>query len=155
MLAAGVLVLAAVLFAALKKDWSKVQRRAFPVLAIYICIVLGITVFNRLPFDSVKYNTELFWSYKKAVNNPKLVWEILLNYFLLLPFGIFGSLYIKRRWVVLLGLFLSAAIELTQLTMRRGLFEFDDMIGNTLGVVIGVGIYSLLKCASRMKRSKG
>lgn len=155
MLAAGVFVLAAVILAALKKNWSKVQRGVFPVLTIYICIVLGITVFNRLPFDSVKYNTELFWSYKKAVNNPKLVWEILLNYFLLLPFGILGSLYIKRLWVVLLGLFLSAAIELTQFIMRRGLFEFDDMIGNTFGVVIGVGIYSLLKCASRMKRSKG
>lgn len=154
-MAAGVLVLAAVLFAALKKNWSKVQRGVFPVLAIYICIVLGITVFNRLPFDSVKYNTELFWSYKKAVNNPKLVWEILLNYFLLLPFGIMGSLYIKRRWMVLLGLFFSVVIELTQFIMRRGLFEFDDMIGNTLGVVLGVGIYSLLKCISRMKRGKG
>lgn len=121
------------------------QRRLFPVLAIYICIVLGITVFNRLPSDNVKYNMELFWSYREAVSNRNLMREILLNYFLLLPFGIIGSFYLKRRWVVLLGLFLSTTIELTQFFMRRGLFEFDDIIGNTLGVVIGVGIYSLIK----------
>lgn len=118
-------------------------------MAIYICAVLGITVFNRLPYDEVKYKFELFWSYREAVSDQKLMWEILLNYFMLLPFGILGALYLKRRWVVLLGFLFSAAIELTQFFMRRGLFEFDDMLGNTLGVVIGVGIYSLMKVRKR------
>lgn len=124
-----------------------------PVLIIYICIVLGITVFNRLPYDSVKYNVELFWSYRAAVENEKLVWEIVLNYFMLLPFGILGAFYLKGRWVILLGFLSSLAIELTQFFMRRGLFEFDDLIGNTLGVIIGVGIYHLLKCFCKRNRS--
>lgn len=154
-MAAGVLIFAAVLFSVLKKDWSKAQRGLFPVLTIYICIVLGLTVFNRLPFDEVKYNTELFWSYKMAAENRELIWEILLNYFMLLPFGILASLYIRRRWVVPLGLLLSSAIELTQFIMRRGLFEFDDIIGNTLGVVIGVGFYSLIRCITVKVRREG
>lgn len=124
-----------------------------PVLIIYICIVLGITVFNRLPYDSVKYNVELFWSYRAAAENGKLVWEIVLNYFMLLPFGILGAFYLKGRWVILLGFLSSLAIELTQFFMRRGLFEFDDLIGNTLGVIIGIGIYYLLKCLGKRKRS--
>lgn len=99
----------------------------------------------------MRYHTELFWSHRKAAEDKELVWEILLNYFLLLPFGILDSFYWKRRWVVLSGLLLSAAIELTQFFLRRGLFEFDDMIGNTFGVIIGVGIYSQVKCVSRRK----
>lgn len=124
-----------------------------PVLISYICIVLGITVFNRLPYDSVKYNVELFWSYRAAVENERLIWEIVLNYFMLLPFGILGSFYLKGRWVILLGVLSALAIELTQFYMRRGLFEFDDLIGNTLGVIIGVGIYHLMKCLGKRKRS--
>lgn len=124
-----------------------------PFLTIYICIVLGITVFNRLPYDSVKYNVELFWSYRAAAENKKLVWEIVLNYFMLLPFGILGAFYLKGRWVILLGFLSALAIELTQFFMRRGLFEFDDLIGNTLGVIIGVGIYHMLKCFGKRNRS--
>lgn len=121
-------------------------------MAIYICIVLGITVFNRLPYDDVKYNMELFWSYRRAAKNRKLVWEILLNYFMLLPFGILGSFYLRQRWVVLFGLLLSAGIETTQFFLRRGLFEFDDIFGNVLGVLIGAGIYSLIKYIGERSR---
>lgn len=56
--------------------------------------------------------------------------------------------------MVLSGLLLSAAIELTQFFMRRGLFEFVDIIGNTLGVVIGVGIFSAMKRVSGRKWRK-
>lgn len=123
-----------------------------PALVIYICVVLGITVFNRLPYDRVKYNMELFWSYRAAAENRKLVWEIVLNYFMLLPFGIMGVFYLKGRWVILLGFLSSVAIELTQFFMRRGFFEFDDIIGNTLGVIIGVGIYHLMKQICKRNR---
>ena len=40
---------------------------------------------------------------------------------------------------------ISGAIELIQLITCRGLFEFDDIIHNTLGAVIGFGLYVLLK----------
>ena len=32
---------------------------------------------------------------------------------------------------------LSVSIEIVQLVFRIGLFEFDDMIGNTIGCLIG------------------
>ena len=41
---------------------------------------------------------------------------------------------------ILLGLLLSVSIEVIQLLSYRGLFEFDDIIHNTLGTAIGVGI---------------
>ena len=138
-----------------KKNWTSLQRIILPIFVFYICVVLGITVFYRLPYDYVRYNTELFWSYKKAQENGKLLLEIALNYLMLLPFGVMASLYYKRRWVVITGFLFSTAIELTQFFMQRGLFEFDDIIGNTLGVLIGVGIYSLLRTlGNRRQRSQ-
>ena len=151
MLLVAVIVLTAIGFSA-KKDWDKTRRIVFPLLIFYICLVLGITVFSRLPHDNAKYNFDLFWSYRKAGNNDTLLGQIILNYLMLLPFGMLLPLYIKRRWVVVLGFAFSAMIELTQLFLRRGLFEFDDIVGNTLGVVIGVGIYSLIK---KMRTEKG
>ena len=149
----AVLVAAAVIISAKKKNWGKLKRFVFPMFTLYLCAVLGITVFNRLPFDNFKYNLELFWSYKGAAESKKLLWEIILNYFLLLPYGLLAPLYMKKRWVLLSGFVISALVETAQFLMKRGLFEFDDIVGNTLGVVIGIGIYTLIRHVWELHRS--
>lgn len=133
------------LISAGKKDWSRLKRLALPVFIFYLCAVLGITVFNRLPFDTVHTNFELFWSYRRAADSRKLLWEIILNYFMLLPYGVLASLYMKKRWALASGFLFSVGIELAQFFMRRGLFEYDDIVGNTLGVLIGIAIFSVMK----------
>lgn len=145
MLLTSILVTVAILVAIKKKDWNKVQKTILPLFTFYICVVIGITILYRLPSDNVHYITDLFWSYKKAKNNGNLFWEIGLNYLMLLPVGIMAPAYIKRRWTVLSGCLFSVTIEVAQFFLRRGLFEFDDIIGNTLGVLIGVGIYHLIE----------
>ena len=52
----------------------------------------------------------------------------------------------KKKWLisVVVGLFMSSAIEVTQLILHRGLFEFDDIFHNTLGTVIGIGVFVLI-----------
>ena len=47
--------------------------------------------------------------------------------------------------VVLIGFLLSASIEIIQLVFKIGLFEFDDMIGNTIGCLIGAVIGKMVK----------
>ena len=59
------------------------------------------------------------------------------------PYGFLASISSKSKakWTVFLsGSLLSVAIELTQLFTHRGLFEFDDMLHNTLGTVIGIAL---------------
>ena len=90
-------------------------------------------------------NFELFWSYRRAAESRKLLWEIILNYFMLLPYGGLAPLYMKKRWALASGFLLSMGIELAQFFMRRGLFEYDDIVGNTLGVLIGIAIFSVMK----------
>lgn len=57
-----------------------------------------------------------------------------------------GIVLLKRPWLaVLIGVLISAAIEVTQLLTHRGLFEFDDIIYNSVGAVVGFLLYLLLK----------
>ena len=63
---------------------------------------------------------------------------------MLLPLGIFLSLVYGKKidWKVglLIGIGISFSIELLQLVLCRGLFEFDDIIHNSLGFLIGIVI---------------
>lgn len=115
-------------------------------LAQYILFILFMTIIGR---TKVLKRAEFipFWSYFR----PKLWPEILLNYVLFIPFGflIFSSHgkrnEIRKRGLdtmkcVLIGFLLSFLIEANQFVFYIGLFEFDDIIGNTLGTYIGVMI---------------
>lgn len=106
-----------------------------PLLAAYILFILMETIIGR---KTGVGRVELvpFWSYI----HPELRMEILLNYVLFIPLGLLLYLCFGKKWglkVVLIGFLLSVSIEIVQLVFRIGLFEFDDMIGNTIGCLIG------------------
>ena len=106
-----------------------------PLLAAYVVFVLMETVIGR-KVRVGRVELVPFWSY----SHPELRMEIILNYILFIPLGLLLYLCFGERWglkVVLIGFLLSAAIELIQLIFKIGVFEFDDMIGNTIGCLIG------------------
>jgi glycopeptide antibiotics resistance protein len=45
--------------------------------------------------------------------------------------------------VAIYGLFLTILVEFTQFVTKRGVFELDDLILNTVGVIIGYGVYHI------------
>ena len=60
-----------------------------------------------------------------------------------MPYGFLASIHSgsKAKWTVFLsGSLLSVAIELTQLFTHRGLFEYDDIVHNTLGTAVGIAL---------------
>ena len=125
--------------------WFSDGRRITPrpLLAAYILFILMETVLGR---ESGVGRVELvpFWSY----SHPELRMEIFLNYVLFIPFGFLLYLCFGRKYgfrVVIAGFLLSASIEIVQLVFRIGLFEFDDMIGNTVGCLIGIVIGKLIR----------
>lgn len=67
--------------------------------------------------------------------------EDLLNCILLLPAGALLPVITNRKvkWyqALLFGVLISAVIETSQLVFMRGLFEWDDMIHNGLGCMVG------------------
>lgn len=106
-----------------------------PLLAAYILFILMETIIGR---KTGVGRVELvpFWSY----SHPELRMEIVLNYMLFIPLGVLLYLCFGEKFglrVVMAGFLLSVSIELIQLTFKIGVFEFDDMIGNTVGCLIG------------------
>lgn len=84
-------------------------------------------------------------SYIKFLKTP-VVYQLLFNIFLTVPFGIYLRYYFKRniKEVIVFSLILSLFFEVTQLTGLYGLyprayrlFDVDDLIVNTLGGIIG------------------
>lgn len=89
-----------------------------------------------------------------AITDPDLLAEIFLNILLYVPLGYllpfvwpkmkrFGKLLAWR--VILIGFLMSCLTEVSQLVFKIGLFEFDDIINNTVGCLIGCSVYGLME----------
>lgn len=61
---------------------------------------------------------------------------------------------VRIRDSFIAGFLISAVIELCQLVFRRGLFEWDDMIHNGLGCMVGSLLMNLLLEKWRDSRRK-
>lgn len=62
-----------------------------------------------------------------------------------IPFGFLLSLFFsKRRFIIPAAIIFSLTIEMLQLFLMRGLFEWDDVVSNTIGAVLGVGLFQVI-----------
>lgn len=122
--------------------------------AEYIFMLLYVTIFDRIATEEYQYELIPLWSYwVEGERAPNVVLQILLNVALFLPLG-FLLRFCRRvdfKMMAIVGCVLSIVIELLQLITRRGLFEVDDIIHNTLGCVLGYGLchfmHKLLKAS--------
>lgn len=116
------------------------------LIAGYVLLILVITLLDR-PVGIRQAELIPFWSY----SIPELRTEIVMNYILFIPLGVLLALKnVDWRRVWLLGASTSLIVETSQLIFRRGLFEFDDVIGNSLGCLVGAVLVVGLKKMDRM-----
>ena len=111
----------------------------------YVFLVLGMTVFYRhTGTKAVVYSP--FWSYVSVWRDGDMavLHEIILNVLLFVPIGFLWGLQSSKRpkkWqrlsTIILGVSLSAVIELLQYCFKKGCVEVDDVIHNTLGCLVG------------------
>lgn len=125
--------------------WLIDKRRMSPrpLLVAYILFILMETVIGRKA-GALRMELVPLWSY----SHPELRMEIILNYLFFIPLGLLLYLCFGEKLglrVVIAGFLLSTSIELIQLIFRIGLFEFDDMIGNTIGCLIGAVVGKMVK----------
>ena len=127
------------------------------IFLIYMIVVLGATIGDRVSgYESI--NLHLFSSYKDVYNNFSLgEWRnIILNILMFVPIGFMIPLIFKkceRCYITyLVGFGITLFIEILQLVSKRGIFELDDIINNSLGCAIGYGIVMLF--ISLFKRKK-
>lgn len=136
-------VIAVVVFCGIqlwKKKWD------LSLLIAFMFLVLSYTVLKRQPGEELSYGMEPFWSYKaifaggfSPVNRKTLFIQILANVVMFIPVGFLAGRLVGWKGIVL-GFAFSVLIELIQLLTGRGLFEFDDILHNTVGAVIGFEI---------------
>ena len=75
-----------------------------------------------------------------------------MNVMVFIPIGaLLGTGYTRLQWwkLLLIGFVLSVVIELLQLVLKRGCCEFDDVMHNTLGCLIGYGIFCLFRLCKK------
>ena len=97
------------------------------LIALYVLIILWITLFSRRPMESRIFRG-LFWEIEMGYWN-----NIIQNILLFIPLGfLIGG----KRGIIAVVL-LSIGIELTQYIAVLGYCELDDLLNNTIGAAIG------------------
>ncbi len=106
----------------------------------------------RVIIESSNFNILDFSTYIETLKNPP-VYQMLFNFVLTLPFGVYLRYYFNRKWweVLTCSFMLSFFFEVTQFSCLFGIyprpyrmFDVDDLIVNTLGGMIGYLITPLL-----------
>ncbi len=120
------------------------------VTVCYLVVVFSVTLMSRGEFWSNQKIMPLFYSYKDAwVDFSIISWRnIILNICMFIPLGFLlpiGIRFFRSFWKVsLVGFLFTVLIEVSQLILKRGMFELDDLLDNTVGTMIGYGLYVLL-----------
>ena len=126
------------------------RRRIFILLfLIYMAAVVWFTLLKRTT-SYYAARPELFWSYKIwLTGSGRMGLQIFANIAMFVPFGFFlAGLLPRRRRALLVPVFaalFSLSIETLQLSLLRGVFEWDDMISNTTGALLGLGLMAAVE----------
>lgn len=162
-LAAAVLFVAGYFF--VYKRLMKGQRRLRKttvlwavVFGCYLFVVLCATLLDRGSLWGRRV-IPLFYSYREAWHSFSAAqWRnLMLNILLFVPLGFLLPLGVRwfRKFfkIYIVGFLFSLVIELTQLLLRRGVVELDDIFNNLLGTMIGYGFFALFAAVwGRMRK---
>ena len=119
------------------------------LLIEYVLLIYCSTVFFRNT-GQLQHDFMPFWSYRdyfKGVDRTLLA-ENIMNVVVFVPVGLLaGAVFRSMSWkkVLVIGICLSVGIEVLQFVFRKGFSEFDDVMHNTLGCLIGYGIMTILR----------
>ena len=90
-------------------------------------------------------------SFKKSF----LLNENIMNIVVFVPVGLLAGLASRNmNWIKVLvfGLCISITIEVLQFAFEKGFTELDDVMHNTLGCVMGYGLFRLLSRLTQMSQ---
>ena len=91
------------------------------------------------------------------VNGRIYISEIINNIIVFVPVGIYICM-LKENWSILrkisVGFFISLGIEVLQFILAIGATDITDLIGNTLGGIIGIGVFYLFSKLFKNKTNK-
>ena len=129
---------------------GKLLQGSRVMLAVYLIYTFYLTVVSRESSGKDIIRTEWFRDNIIVFFTNS---QNLLNILLFVPIGCLVGLATKKYklvYAVLVGLFVSETIECSQLIWKKGTFDVDDLMNNTIGALIG-GLIAVI-VMSRYKR---
>lgn len=127
-------------------------------IAVLIYFVLLSERYGRLsPHDTYQVNLKLFREIKRFIHYHRqigfegVVTNLIGNIFAFSPIGFFVPIIYKKwekfEWIhcIVVTFLLSLIIETTQLILKIGVFDVDDLLLNTLGGLIGYIFFILVR----------
>lgn len=151
----GYIVLKALYVLFLKRHFRFLFRFVISAAFLLYAIILVYVTLVRYPHPTPQYELSFLWEYRLALAGDD-AWkkQILNNIVAFLPLGIFFGEFSEWRqggrggskWYIAMaaGFSTSLVIETIQLVFKLGLFELDDLLNNTIGMMAGFFIYRLV-----------
>jgi glycopeptide antibiotics resistance protein len=136
---------------------SKTTQKFFVVTSfvIYLVILLRLLVFrysSSITFDIAYGNFVPFKTILNYLNDSPamgmVIRNLVGNILIFVPLGFFVPLFRRSsNWMIVLAasLIISFALEAIQGIFGMGVFDVDDILLNTLGAIIGYGIFVCIK----------
>jgi hypothetical protein len=131
------------------------------LLALGYHLFLGDSLGKRETFDSYRYNFTLFQEIIRYIENINVIGARLVilnlagNVFAFVPFGMFVGYFLRKKKftfikTTLLGFAFTVLIEGIQLVTKVGICDIDDVVLNTIGVLIGAAVAKLIFKTKRL-----
>ena len=129
-----------------------IRSQTIVLLIAYVLLLFVLTVVGRDKRDDDIVCFVLFGDLYFIISNghpwyfDNIILLNLFNVVLFIPCGLLSGSLIqpKRRWITLIiCVAVSALIEVVQLFTKRGVFDVNDIMYNTVGSLIGWGLYNI------------
>lgn len=138
----------------MRSQHNESARKLTVVLFAIYLIVLTWIILLKMSFDlamlgDMNYrNINLIPFVGSLLVNGRLgISEIIMNIIVFIPFGVYMSM-LFREWSPVKkaapAFIVSLLYEILQYIFGIGASDITDLLGNTLGAIIGIGIYSIL-----------
>lgn len=143
-----------------KSKTKKQYALTIALLAVYLLLLTGIILF-KLPLYSPLADERainlipLMGSFNE--HGVLVLREIVYNILLFVPLGVYICMLtsdwsFKKKVIPIVSLTL--AFEVIQFIFALGRSDITDVLGNTLGGIIGVGVYALLFLVFKDRKAK-
>lgn len=128
------------------------------LIIAYIVVIIYNTLYNRNVMIHYKYDLIPFWSYAAIIKGQhQLIYLNLMNILMFVPLGCmmrFICSKVKLSYIAVFAGCLSLCIEIIQLVTKRGTFEFDDVIHNVLGCMIGIVSFDFIMIKLKERKNE-
>lgn len=135
-------------FTALSIVYKKINKTSVDIISfLYFILVIGLTFFKSI-YSTVYFNLNplnIINEFRDYFKHTLIL--LVSNTLIYVPLGIYISYKSKLRTVELFRNFIVyiLVIEFLQTISHRGIFDINDIITNTIGFLLGVLFYKVIR----------